>query len=241
VATPFKPIVALTPAQAKALDAHFNVLTTTDLESIRRKLGRLTPEEIAWLHCRLSVTRHDVNGKLLAINLAFELTQIRPEMAAENTDKIRERIGMVRQEMINFIRAFEQTLGLPAKGMEQARPLAAVQEEELGDGLKGITPEDRMVIQDHLGKLTPELVAWLYSRLGTAEGQVLAELAAFQTAADLIRQNPSWADAPECQMFQRVKVIEHALLDFTIEFEHRLSFPDKSSEVMQERVPAAKL
>lgn len=212
----------------------------TDLESVRSKLGRLTPEEIAWLHCRLSVTRHDVNGKLLAINLAFELTQIRPEMAAENTAKIRERIGMVRQEMINFIRAFEQVLGLPAKGMEQARPLANVQEEELEDGLNSITPDDNAVIQGHLAKVTPELVAWLYSRLATAQGQVLAELAAFQTTADLIRLDPTRADAPECQMFQRVKIIEHALLDFTIEFEHRLSFPDKSSAVMQERVPVAK-
>ena len=76
----------------------------------------LTPEQIAGLNEKLSVTRHDINNNLSLIVAAVELIRRKPEM----TPRLLESIGQQPDKIIAQMRAFAAAAGGAVRSVEFA-------------------------------------------------------------------------------------------------------------------------
>ena len=72
----------------------------------------LTPEQIAALNEKLSVTRHDINNHLSLILAAVELLRRKPEMAPKLLDSLSQQPDKIIAHMRGFSTEFEQTFGI---------------------------------------------------------------------------------------------------------------------------------
>jgi hypothetical protein len=72
----------------------------------------LSPEQVAELNEKLSITRHDINNHLSLIVAALELMRRKPEMAPRMMDRIAEQPDRIIAQMRGFSAEFEQTLGI---------------------------------------------------------------------------------------------------------------------------------
>jgi len=72
----------------------------------------LTENQIAALHEKLRIMRHDVNGKLTNIVAAAELMRLRPETAAERLNLLLEQPHKAAAAIAEFSREFEAMLGV---------------------------------------------------------------------------------------------------------------------------------
>ena len=72
----------------------------------------LTPEQIAGLNEKLSVTRHDINNTLSLIVAAVELIRRKPEMTPRLLESIGQQPDKIIAQMRAFSTEFEQTFGI---------------------------------------------------------------------------------------------------------------------------------
>ena len=72
----------------------------------------LTPEQIAGLNEKLSVTRHDINNNLSLIVAAVELIRRKPEMTPRLLESIGQQPDKIIAQMRAFSTEFEQTFGI---------------------------------------------------------------------------------------------------------------------------------
>lgn len=72
----------------------------------------LTPEQVAELNEKLSVTRHDINNNLSLIVAAVELLRRKPELAPRMIESISQQPDKIIAQMRAFSANFEASLGI---------------------------------------------------------------------------------------------------------------------------------
>ena len=72
----------------------------------------LTPEQVAALNEKLSITRHDINNHLSLIVAATELLRRKPELAPRMIESISQQPDKIIAQMRTFSAEFEQILGI---------------------------------------------------------------------------------------------------------------------------------
>ena len=70
----------------------------------------LTPEQVAELNEKLSVTRHDINNNLSLIVAAVELLRRKPELAPRMIESISQQPDKIIAQMRAFSSDFEASL-----------------------------------------------------------------------------------------------------------------------------------
>lgn len=72
----------------------------------------LSVEQIGELNRKLSMMRHDVNGKLTQISLAVELLRLQPDGGERWLGMMAEQPQKIVAELAQFSRDFEAVLGI---------------------------------------------------------------------------------------------------------------------------------
>ncbi len=72
----------------------------------------LTPEQVAQLHARLAVTRHDINNHLALIVAAVELMRRKPEIVPRMIESLSQQPDKIIAQLRAFSADFEKTLSI---------------------------------------------------------------------------------------------------------------------------------